>query len=200
MRLLKATGIGVLALSLGGAFWAVAQRVPTDAPEETPSKPIDMNDPDFGNLYMSSRLGSFKMRTFRGRFEISFSGTALLSHYEGAPLIVEGNLQKEYDANNKVAYFGRGKIVGLGTLRALQWFGRDLEASWRGTGVAQLYGEFDEKLETGKYWFDDPTDQRHWGTFGMTVTVPRDDVYGSGTPVPRSRAGSGGGGTSNAPQ
>ena len=58
-----------------------------------------------------------------------------------------------------------------------------MDAVYNGTGVIQLFGEFDKNLNTGFYWNGRfPNNKQFWGTFGQTV-LP---VSGGGptTPAP----------------
>lgn len=128
------------------------------------------SDPNFATLHLSTKLGSFKLLDGVGRVEISFSGSILLSRIDGK-VETSGRLRKEYESKDRVVYSGSGKVVVTGRWRGIQWFGRDMNAVWYGAGQARLAGEFDKNLETGKYWYDDPTRKFDWAASG-TSTVP----------------------------
>lgn len=143
-------------------------------------------------LYFSCNLGSFKMlpktELADGHVEVSFTGTLLLSGFQGKAQVT-GNVNKEYEGYGRVVYFGTGKAVLDGKFRGIQWFGSNMTGSWKGNGVARLYGEFDQQLNTGKYWYDNATDKSDWGTFGMNVEVPKRMGIGPEQVTPRRRTG-----------
>lgn len=123
----------------------------------------------YGTMYLTTKVGSFKVlgvadKPAEGRFEISFTGTLLV---DGTPKITpSGNLRVEYSnpKRKQIAYHGTGKLVIEGTYDAIQWFGRDMNATWTGFGIVRLVGEFDQNLNTGEFWYsDNPTDRRSWG-------------------------------------
>jgi len=126
-------------------------------------------NPGFGTMHYQTKVGSFKMLDAQGRVEIDFTGTLLLSRYEGLPAAVSGDIRVEYDNKDrqKVVYFGSGRIVLNGKWRGAQIFGRNLRAVWFGAGVVRLSGEFDRNLETGWYWYDDPADRGPWPSQGV---------------------------------
>lgn len=145
-----------------------------------------------GIFNMTTRLGSFKLLDGIGRVEVSFTGTFLISQLRGLQegrqpvLQVSGNLRREYQTRDRIAYFGTGKIVIVGRFRGLQWFGRNMTGFWYGRGVARLSGEFDRNLETGWYWYRNPERRRPWmatGSFEARVPDPND----AGDVTPRAR-------------
>ena len=149
-----------------------------------------MKSPKYGTLNLFCNLGSFKMLPkvdlAEGRVEIAFSGTLLLSGFVGTKEIT-GDVGREYVANGRELYYGTGKAVLTGKFRGIQWFGKNLSGTWVGDGVCRLFGEFDANLSTGKFWYDDPTMKRNWGTFGVQAEIPERKVYGQGTPVQRDK-------------
>ncbi len=179
----------VSAIVLVAPMWLAAQGAPAKG-----SQPYSFNpaNPNYGTLHMQTTLGSFKLLPkddlAEGRVEMSFAGTLLLVQAKGDIQISSG-LRKEYEGHGRQVYFGRGTAVIEGRFRAIQWFGRDLKAKWIGDGVARLYGEFDEKLSTGVYYYDNPSEPRAWGTFGTQAILPEPQYYGTGTPVPRKKTG-----------
>lgn len=164
------------------------------------------NEPP-GVISFQTALGSFKLLPrndkdpVRGRLEFSFTGTVLISGLQGR-VIPSGNLRKEFDdpKMQRQVFFGTGKLVIEGTVRSVQWFGREMRGNFNGRGIFRFYGEFwrnpaTRQLETGNYWYGLPTDaraeRRPWGTYGMQAAVPEvkfgppQDV----TPRPRTRPG-----------
>lgn len=174
---------GVVAL-LGVASYVVAQ-----SGTQASTKGTIPADPSYGDLHLSTRIGSFKMIDGVGTVEMSFTGTVLLSQVKGG-VTPSGNLRKEYDEKGKQTYHGTGKIVVKGPFRAIQWFGTDMQARWVGRGVARIQGEFDQNLETGYYWYGNkPNEKVPWSMYGMTLLNPKQQVAGSATPVERKSGG-----------
>ncbi len=145
----------------------------------TPQTPPAQPAGDTGEVVLNTQIGSFKLvspgdRNAKGKLEMSFRGTLLLVGLKpNTPTVVTGNLRKEYDnaSRERVVYHGQGKIVIDGTVRSVQWFGRDLSARFNGMGIIRLYGEFDKNGSTGTYQFTGDK-VRYWGTGGMTVVIP----------------------------
>ena len=153
-----------------------------------------------GKLSMKTALGSFKLLghsdedPVKGHFEFSFTGTVLVSGLApGATLSTSGAVREEYSdtKHNKREFFGTGKIVVDGTMRSIQWFGRDMSGSFEGRGLFRLYGEFDKQSKTGDYWFGPATDatskRMQWGTYGMQVEVPMNQYMRPVPAVPTPR-------------
>jgi len=152
------------------------------------------NDPNIGEINLTTRIGSFKLLDGVGRVEVSFTGTMLVSQLKGT-ITTSGNLKEEYTSKTKEAWHGTGKIIVDGEFRAIQWFGTNLSGKWRGRGTARIYGEFDTNLETGYYWYsNDPSRKIPWSMYGMTVYLPEMQTGGSGQPVERKPSGKTGGG------
>ena len=171
-----------------------------------------------GELNFQTHLGSFRIIRFNekapaiGRLEITFSGTVLVSGYEGKPIepTIKGNIRREFPdpkvlpslANHreKVVYHGTGSMVIDGKYMFIQWFGRNMKAKWVGAGVIRLIGEFDDKLETGTYYFKDPAKINWWPTSVSEIHLPQ-DMYGRFGPTvkpvmpkapPKPKSGGGG--------
>ncbi|MFI5388044.1 MAG: hypothetical protein ACHQ50_18205, partial [Fimbriimonadales bacterium] len=131
-------------------------------------------------LHMQSHLASFKIvprgpEVPAGRLEFSFSGTVMVNGLApGSYLATTGNVRKEYDhpEHGRLVYFGKGKILIVGRFKGCQWFGRDLDLTFKGAGIVRFVAEFDKNLETGSYWFDpkfkNPMDVNLW-----QVVVPQ---------------------------
>jgi hypothetical protein len=179
------------ALILAGAALVLAQTGPAaKSPAKQP--PIDLNNPGYAELNLTTKIGSFKLLNGEGRVEMNFSGTMLVSNLDGT-VATSGNLRKEYSDDQRQAWHGTGKIVVTGRFRAIQWFGTNLSGKWKGAGRARIYGEFDQNLETGYYWYsDDPERKIQWSMYGIEIGVP--EVQTGGTAVPRERGGRPGGG------
>lgn len=194
MPTLKRHRIRNTAILLGAAVlpaWLIAQNAepiqPNAGPTNQPAAPAPVVNK---TLHLASNLGSFKMlpktELASGRVEITFTGTLLLSNFKGKATLSPG-LNKEYDGNNRTVYFGSGTAVIDGSFRGIQWFGTNMTASWTGDGVIRLYGEFDQDLNTGSYWYDDRTQATDWGTYGLTAEVPKRPTPGDVNVVPRRR-------------
>jgi len=160
----------------------------TQAQTATTSKPAV--NPYIFNFQTS--VGSFKLEGSdetppKGRLTINFRGSVLVSGLRpGGKITPKGNVRLEMDDKryNKKVYFGQGQLVVEGTVRAVQFFGRDLKGRYEGgTGNFRLYGEFDKKLETGTHWFEGETERTPWGTGGPTIPVPRQDLAQAPTKV-----------------
>ena len=185
LRLYKSI-LGVTALGL--CAFLVAQGGPT-----TQRVPVP-NDPSIAEVYLTTKIGSFKLLDGVGRVEMNFTGTMLVSQLKGT-VTTSGNLKKEYSSKSKEAWHGTGKIIVDGEFRAIQWFGTSLSGKWRGRGTARIYGEFDTNLETGYYWYSsDPSRKIPWSMYGMTLYLPEMQSGGTGQPVERKPSGKPGGG------
>jgi hypothetical protein len=158
-----------------------------DGSPEAPLAPIDLSNPAYGTMHFNTKLGSFKFlgkaETAEGRIELDFTGTVLISGLQGT-LEKSGDLVLEYKEHGREVYFGTGRIVVTGRFRAIQFFGNDLTGKWRGDGVGRLYGEFDQNLQTGWYWYDEDPVKRPWSTHGLQILVPSGEAFGSSTPEP----------------
>jgi len=145
---------------------------------------------DYSTIHMESNLGSFKILNGQGRCEFSFTGSVLVSglspdgHVETSP-----GVTVEFSGLNRTVYHGTGHMVVSGTWRALQWFGTDMSGVWYGQGVMRIIGEFDRDLNTGTYWYSDPTDTGNWPTNMMELTLPERRLGGAQGIVPRRRGG-----------
>ena len=155
----------------------------------TPQTPAAKANSEYGELVFSTAIGSFKLvspadRNSRGKLEMSFKGTLLLVGVKPTtPIQVSGSLRKEYDnkAGDRVIYHGQGRIVIDGSVKSVQWFGRDLSARFNGFGIFRFYGEFDNKGQTGTYQITGDK-QRYWGSGGITVVVPNPAISPASKP------------------
>ncbi len=95
----------------------------------------------------------------------------LVSQLDGT-ITPSGAVKLEYDAHGRKAYFGQGSLAIQGTFRAIQWFGQNLDAQWTGRGMARLMGEFDDKLETGWFWYSTEPKKSTWYSGGRTIHLP----------------------------
>ncbi|HVT11514.1 MAG TPA: hypothetical protein VHE55_04545 [Fimbriimonadaceae bacterium] len=154
-----------LLLALGGSV--IAQKPPTAPATSTGAIPqsalAQLPPPAYDDtLHMESHVASFKIvpkgdAIPSGRLEFSFEGTVLVNGLtDGSFLQTTGNVRKEYEnkEHGRQVFFGRGKILIVGKFRACQWFGRDLDFTFKGSGIVRVIAEFDQKLDTGTFWFD----------------------------------------------
>ena len=131
-----------------------------------------------GEAVLKTNVGAFKItspgdKKAFGKIQMSFKGSVLIIGYEGAPIVASNGLRVEYkeDKHQRIEYFGEGTITLDGKVRAIQWFGRNLNMTWNGQGIIRLYGEFDKDGNTGT--IDVKGDKtRFWATGGITYTIP----------------------------
>ena len=119
---------------------------------------------------------------------MTFSGTVLIANV-GAKVEMTGDVKKEAELkkSNRTVYHGTGKLVLDGSVRAVQWFGHDLKATWKGSAIIRLFGEFDKDLNTGTYWYEALPDQRKpWYTGGMSAVVPMPENQRPIVGIPKS--------------
>lgn len=164
MRTRFALAIARLAAAAAVASVVFAQGDPSAAK-------IPDAQPEYGTMLLQARIGSFALEG-EGRIEIEFRGTLLLHRFEGPPPVFEGDVRKEYEGHNRTVWFGRGRAVIEGKWRHLQWFGGDMQATWKGRGIARLFGEYDSETgETGRVKVD-LEKTAPWFTSGSTHYVP----------------------------
>lgn len=148
--------------------------------------PVKYVPPDYTKMKVSADRDEFWFQTNVGSFKIlprgdvlpsgdltmTFTGSVLVSEMNGS-VVPEGNVRREYvnKEKGKEVWFGTGKLTVKGSFRAIQWFGRNLNAKFNGNGFIRLYGEFDKNLDTGLYWFD-PAKKKYWGNYGVSVGIP----------------------------
>lgn len=132
-------------------------------------------------VHLQCNVGSFKIldggpkAPAHGKLQMSFSGTVLISGLEGNNVTVTGNLRKEYqnDKYKKLCYFGTGSITVDGNFGSIQWFGRNMTATFQGFGILRLYGEYDKNLDTGLFWYESSKEKKElWMNGGRTFLVP----------------------------
>ena len=168
---------------------ALAQQAP--APTKL-AAPAPVPKSRYAGLSFESKVGSFKMLgagdvPAQGKLTINFTGTVLVSGPEPtAKITTSGNVLREINdvKRGKIVYHGTGTLVVDGSVRAVQFFGRNLKGRFFGQAIFRLYGEFDKDLNTGTYQFDGSQDVRPWGTGGGTFSVPSIE---QATPKPRVR-------------
>lgn len=175
----RTPGTVVLALVLGAASFAQPATV---------AQKGGFKDPSFGTLHAKTNIGSAKSMDGKGRFEISFEGTLLISGYKGAPIQIQGELVQQYKDSGRTVYFGRGRCILSGQWRGAQWFGQKLDLVWYGSGVLRIRGEFDKDMNTGSFWYDDPKKATPFPTQGtMDVPVPFATRFTGGPVTPQRR-------------
>ena len=130
-------------------------------------------------LHLQSHIASFKIVERgedlpAGTLNLNFQGTVLVSGLApGSYLQTSGDVREEYESkpHGKQVYFGRGKLILVGKFKSCEWFGRDLDMTFKGAGIVRVISEFDKKLETGHFWFD-PTRKQPLQTQLIPIVVP----------------------------
>lgn len=164
----RASTSAMLLLALGGSV--VAQK-PTATPTSSAAQNVGIPASALAQLpppayqdtvHMQSHVASFKFVPKGdllpvGRLEFSFQGTVLVNGLaEGSYLQTTGDVRKEYEnkQHGRQVFFGKGKILIVGKFKGCQWFGRDLDLTFKGSAVIRVVAEFDKNLDTGTFWFD----------------------------------------------
>lgn len=133
-------------------------------------------DPLASGLHLTSTLGSFKIKRGsedlnKGVLEIHFTGTLLVSGLKGQA-VPSGGVKLEYDRPDmdRKVFHGTGALHVDGEFSSILFFGQNVDALYNGSGVVQLFGEFDKDLQTGYYWYGkDIAKKLDWGTTGVTI-------------------------------
>ncbi len=125
-----------------------------------------------GEMRLRTRIGSFMLEG-EGRVEMSFKGTLMVSRFEGV-VQVTGNVREEFRGMGRQVWFGEGKAILEGRWRKIIWFGTNLEAVWKGRGLAELYGELDPVTKSSGRVIIDGIYASPWYTVGMKHYVPLD--------------------------
>ena len=131
-----------------------------------------------GTVDFETKVGSFKILSpnsdvkARGTIAMSFQGTVLVVGLEGRATPGAG-VKKSYDnaQRGRQVFFGKGTLTIDGKWRAIQFFGREYKGRWKGFGIMRLYGEFDDKLQTGTYTVQGQKPEP-WGSGGRQVYLP----------------------------
>ncbi|MBX3111493.1 MAG: hypothetical protein KF857_05730 [Fimbriimonadaceae bacterium] len=185
MKIFKVSSLVVAAVAVAGSAHAQAA---------TPEQMGDFaGKPGMAVMHLQTNLGSFKVIDGKGRIDVTFTGTVLVTKYNGKELQVSGKVRKEYDKNGRTLFTGTGRIVASGEWRGFQWFGKNMSAVWYGSGAIRLAGEFDRNFKTGDYWYDNAEEKQAFpATSVLTVYLPKPDFQGNQTAVPRERKKGGG--------
>jgi hypothetical protein len=174
-------------------FGASAAIVPVIIIAQAPSGGISPTParPEYGVMYFNTNVGSFKILgpgedKAAGTISFACNGSVLISGLEGN---VQTNLRRELVRKDlgKEVYFGKGTMTVNGKFSAIQFFGRDLRASWNGFGIIRLFGEFDKDLNTGEYWYAGNPQKRFWSNGGMTLTNPEAKQRSGSIATPKVR-------------
>ena len=166
MRLLKSPLLAAALLAVLIAIVALAQK---------PVRPLAKPTPQDGRMHLWSKVGSFTLEG-TGHVEMTFTGTLLLNNFKGQANVT-GAVRKEFEGMGRRAWFGTGKAVLDGNFRRILWFGKNVDCVWTGKGNAMVYGEYDQKQETGFVQVDKvPT--WPWLTTGRQFFVPATDTPG----------------------
>src|SRR5437763_5533596 len=141
-------------------------------------------NPNIDTLHLKTALGSFKFFNGSGTIHLKFKGTVLLTFFHGT-VTPAGNVRKEFpvpqigkvverDGGVRQAFHGDGEITINGDFKSVQWFGRDLDGTWVGTGGFRLFGEYDKDLNTGLFWYGSDTEHiEQWGVGSGDRLLPR---------------------------
>ncbi len=164
-----------LSLAYAQAPSSPAGAIPASALAMVPAPKLD------DTLRIQSNVGSFKMvplgtRFASGKLDFTFAGTVLITNLKpGSYLKISGNVRKEYEnaAHHKQVFFGKGRIVMVGTWENCQWFGRDLDLTFKGVGFLRMIAEFDKNLSTGTFWFNDSKDKQPLPNTLLPIEIPR---------------------------
>lgn len=127
--------------------------------------------PESGKMHLWCKVGSFRLEG-KGRVELDFTGTLLISGHSGPAPVVTGKVRKEYQGMGRTVYFGTGRAVIEGEWRRIQWFGNNMDCRWTGKGMALVFGEYDKEKQTGRIQVDD-LPELEWLTTGRAFYVPK---------------------------
>lgn len=143
-------------------------------------------------LVFETHVGSFKILgggdNAHGKLTFSFTGTVLVNGLTGT-LQISGNVKKEFENKDRKeqAYFGTGSMTIDGTFQSIQWFGRDMKATFKGLGIVRLNGEYDKNLETGWVRYGSEAKSQPWLQGGRQFEVPQ--PISMRPIVPKARSG-----------
>ena len=140
-----------------------------------PAPPAPSASAAIGNAHLWADVGSFKLEG-SGTVDVKFTGTLLISKADGQPMpqvSINGKVRKEFDnaEMGRTAWFGSGTAKITGSWRHLTVFGKGMDAKWRGSGIAMVYGEFDAQGKTG-FITVDGSEPFEWMNAGLTFHVP----------------------------
>lgn len=146
--------------------------------------------PKYGTLRLRAGLGSFRLEG-EGRVEMTFRGTLMLVNFVGK-INLQGNVRREFQGMGRTVWFAarddKGRLpraVLEGKWRYLQWFGGDLQAVWKGRGIALIFGEYDKHGNSGTWQLDD-NPAYPWHTVGRAIYVPEEITPGY-APSPKQK-------------
>lgn len=160
-RPLGIASAALLAANIGAQNAKPSTPAASDAIPESARKLLPPPAP-FDTGHIQAKVGSFKMLPMgedlpSGKLDLSFTGTVLVTKLApGSYLKTYGNVHQEYNNEKygKQVYFGTGRIVIAGKFSNLQWFGRDMNMSFKGKTFIRVIAEYDNELKTGFTWFD----------------------------------------------
>lgn len=172
-----------------GVIGALIAGIAVFAQNSEPSKP---SVPSQGSAHLWSEVGSFQLEG-TGTVKVKFVGTLLVVRAPNQPMpevAIQGKVRKEFESEEmgRVAWFGSGEATITGSWRHLSVFGKKLDATWRGVGIATVFGEFDAAGNTG-FITVDGSEPFEWLATGQTFYVPaladpRLQRGSEGTPAP----------------
>lgn len=163
---------------------SVAMMASVPAVAQTPEKVKQLESGPVlqGEAWLKAKVGSFKIASpgderALGDIKMTFQGSVLIVNYGGStPITATAGLRKEYENKdrNRVVYFGRGTITLSGRFRAMQWFGTDLDMTWKGMGLCRVSGKFDKDGNTGQYFVKGDAEPKWWpADTTLTFALPR---------------------------
>ncbi len=149
------------------ALALVALAVPQPATQEQRGA-LPVKD-DYATLHFQTSIGSGRSIRSSGRLQVSFKGSIVIRELKGTAQLA-GNLRKEFEKDGYISYFGQGTITLNGEWTSAYFFGTGIKGVWYGRGLMRVAGEFDQNLETGTYWYDDPT-QKYFFPSSTTTLI-----------------------------
>lgn len=185
-------------IAASGAVAALLAGVAVLAQNGAP--PAKSAAPSAGTAHLWSEVGSFSLEG-TGTVKVKFTGTLLVASADGQDLpkiSIQGDVRKEFDNTDmgRIAWFGKGDATITGNWRRLVVFGKQIDATWQGAGIAMVYGEFDSAGKTG-FITVDGSEPFEWLATGQTFYVPAAAdpriQRGSGEVNPRLEPSDGGG-------
>ena len=173
---------------------AVALFAQTEGRESDAAKPAKL-----GTAHLWADVGSFQLEGY-GTVKVKFTGTLLVvkgANPQLPKVTITGKVRKEFESEEmgRVAWFGTGEATITGAFRHLTVFGKQMDATWHGRGIAQVFGEFDARGKTGNITIDG-SQPFEWTSTGQTFYIPSDSdprfsgTRPSGPAVPAPKPGS----------
>ena len=126
---------------------------------------------EYGTLFMHCKKGGFKILKSEGKIRIQGCGTLLINRLKGE--IKSSGFIKEHQVGKREVYSGKGTITIEGEFRALQWDGKDFNATWRGKGRARISSQLDRVVKDSWFRFGGTKKKYPWqSTIGYKIKLP----------------------------